>query len=178
MFFLRQSFTIKWSFQMSWPSAYPWLVYSESENIVRLNPTYTAAGVLVNSALNNFNKATDILKEHHKKEYHIAMPVKVENFIMIMQEPQKAISSIIDTQRSTLIEKNWKLLHSIISCIVYCDRQNIALRGHVESTRDEENNPGNFLALLKFRPDAGDEILANHFSQATNRARYTSPTIQ
>ena len=125
--------------------------------------------------LKNFNKATDILKEHHKKEYHIAASVKAENFIKIVQKPLKAISSIIDTQRSTLIEKNRKLLHSIISCIVYCGRQNIALRGHVEST-DGENNSGNFLALLKFR--AGDEVLANHFSQATNRVKYTSPTIQ
>ena len=139
--------------------------------------TYNAAGVLVSSALTNFNKATDILKEHHRKEYHIAASVKAENFIKIMQKPQKAISSIIDTQRSTLIEKNRKLLHSIISCIVFCGRQNIALRGHGEST-DGENNAGNFLALLKFRADAGDEVLANHFSQATNRAKYTSPTIQ
>lgn len=77
-----------------------------------------------------------------------------------------------NTQRSTLIEKNRKLLHSIISCIVFCGRQNI-----VDST-DGVNNPGNFLALLKFRADAGDEVLANHFSQATNRAKYTSPTIQ
>ena len=28
------------------------------------------------------------------------------------------------------------------------------------------------------RADAGDEVLANHFSQAANRAKYTSPTIQ
>ena len=138
---------------------------------------FITAGVLVNSALKNFTKATDILNEHHKKEYHIAASVKAKNFIKIMQELQKAISSIIDTQRSTLIEKNRKLLHSIISCIVYCGRQNIALRGHVESN-DGENNPGNFLALLKFRADESDEVLANYFSQATNRAKYTSPTIQ
>lgn len=81
--------------------------------------TYNAAGVLVSSALRNFNKATDILKEHHKQEYHIAASVKAENFTKIMQKPQKAISLIIDAQRSTLIEKNQKLLHSIISCIVY-----------------------------------------------------------
>jgi len=124
--------------------------------------TYNAPGVLVSSALKSLNKATDILEEHHK-EFHIAVSVKGENLIKIMQKPQKAISSIIDTQRSTLIHKNPKLLHSIISCIVYCGRQNIALRGHVEST-DGGNNPGNFLALIEFRTDAGDEVLTNHFS--------------
>ena len=35
----------------------------------------------------------------------------------------------------------------MILSIVYCGRQNIALRGNVESTKDEENNPDNFLAL-------------------------------
>jgi len=34
------------------------------------------------------------------------------------------------------------------------------------------------LALLTFRAYAGDEVLANHFIQATNPANYTSPTIQ
>ena len=75
--------------------------------------------------------------------------------------------------------QRWRLdsLASIISCIVYCSRKKYCLRSHVKPT-DGENNPGNFLALLKFRADAGDEVLANHFSQATNRAKYTSPTIQ
>ena len=85
--------------------------------------TCTADGALVNSALKNFNKATD------KKEYLIAASLKEENFMKIKREPQKTISSIMDTQRSTLIEKNRKLLNSMISCIVYCGRQNIAPRG-------------------------------------------------
>ena len=38
--------------------------------------------------------------------------------------------------------------------IVYCGKQNIALRGNVESTEDDENNPRNFLALQKFRAKA------------------------
>ena len=84
------------SFQTSWQSTYPWLVYSESEDggfckYCMLFATNTAAGVLVKSPLKNFNKATDILKQHHKKEYHIAATVKAENFIRIMQEPQTAI---------------------------------------------------------------------------------------
>ena len=104
--------------------------------------------------------------------------MKADNFIKIMQEHQKEISSLIDTQRSTLIEKNRKLQHSITLYTVYCGRKIIALRGHLESTKDEENDPGNFLALLNSRADAGDNVLANHFSQATNRTMYTSPTIK
>ena len=55
------------------------------------------------------------------------------------------------------IAKNRKLLQSIISRMVCCGQQNIALQGHNESLSDEGNNP---LALVKFR------------------AKYTSATIQ
>ena len=48
--------------------------------------TYTADGVLVYSAVKNFNRGTDILKEHHKKQYQIDASVKKENFIKIKQE--------------------------------------------------------------------------------------------
>ena len=48
--------------------------------------TYTADGVLVYSTVKNFNRGTDILKEHHKKQYQIDASVKRENFIKIMQE--------------------------------------------------------------------------------------------
>lgn len=79
------------SIKKSWQSAHPWLVYRESEDggflkYCTMFSTYTAAGVLVNSALKNFNKGTDILKEHRKKQYQIDASVKKENFIKIMQE--------------------------------------------------------------------------------------------
>ena len=81
--------------------------------------TCNTAGVLVSSALKNFNKATGVLKEHHKKEYHIAASVKVENFIKIMQKPQKAISSIRYSKINTDREKSeaavqYHLVHSLL----------------------------------------------------------------
>ena len=38
--------------------------------------------------------------------------------------------------------------------------------------------PGNFQALLKFRCDAGDVALADHFSKCAKNATYTSKTTQ
>lgn len=79
------------SIKKSWQSAHPWLGYSESEDggflkYCMMFWTYTAAGAVVNSALKNFNRGTDILKEHHKKQYQIDASVKKENFIKIMPE--------------------------------------------------------------------------------------------
>ena len=34
------------------------------------------------------------------------------------------------------------------------------------------------MALLKFRAEAGDDVLAVHLNEATDRAKYTSATIQ
>ena len=61
-------------------------------------------------------------------------------------------------------------------------RQGIALRGH----RDDHtqvvsalhSNHGNFLALLQFRVEAGDQVLDNHMKTAQGNAQYTSKTIQ
>ena len=56
-------------------------------------------------------------------------------------------------------------------------RQNIPLRGHREHG-DSHSNPGNFHALLDFRIDAGDAVLADHFITAPSNAQYDSPQIQ
>ena len=41
-----------------------------------------------------------------------------------------------------------------------------------------DSNPGNFQALLKFRCDAGDVALADHFSECARNATYRSKTTQ
>ena len=51
------------------------------------------------------------------------------------------------------------------------------MRGHQEQA-DSNTNPGNFRALLEFRIDAGDNVLADHFKSGAQNARYISPQIQ
>ena len=68
--------------------------------------------------------------------------------------------------------------------VIFCGRQEISLRGHgddwkhVKEAPDE--NPANFLALLQFRIQSGDTILAEHLQSAHQHrnALYTSKTIQ
>lgn len=87
---------------------------------------YAAPSVLVNSAMKYFNKARGILKGHNKKAYHITASVKAENFIKIMQEPQKAISLVFDVERSALMEKNpeavpqYHLMFNVLWAAEYC----------------------------------------------------------
>ena len=181
----KQNFKMR-SFQASWLKTYPWLAYSESEDggyckccvlLAHLASNITT-GALVKLPMKNWNKAMDILKDHQKKEYHTTASLRADDFLQTAERPETSITSIIDNEAARHIAKNRKLLRSIISCIVFCGKQNIALRGHNESLSDEGNNPGNFLALLKFRAEAGDDVLAIHLNEATDRAKYTSATIQ
>ena len=65
---------------------------------------------------------------------------------------------------------------STIKTLLCCSHQNITLRGHREG--NNSSNPGNFRALLDFRVDSGDDVLAQHFSSAPKNAQYTSHRIQ
>lgn len=61
-------------------------------------------------------------------------------------------------------------MKAIIAAAELCGCQGIALRGH----RDDVNyDGGNHQALLKFRCDAGDTVLAEHFMKC---ARHSTTT--
>ena len=57
------------------------------------------------------------------------------------------------------------------------------MRGHHYEDSDilmveSDRNPGNFLALVRFRMESGDVVLQNHISSAPANAMYVSPQIQ
>lgn len=80
--------------------------------------------------------------------------------------------------RIAQIEYNRRILRSIVSSAIFCGKQNIALRGHMESSTDKNcKNRGTFLALLDCG-EAGDEIIAKHLREFARNAAYTSSTIQ
>lgn len=62
--------------------------------------------------------------------------------------------------------------------IVFCGQQNIALRGHrddatnVERDINELENHGNFWAVLNFRVDVGDNVLAEYLGTAPWKTTY------
>ena len=65
--------------------------------------------------------------------------------------------------------------------LIFCGQQNIPLQGHRDDGQLSTNsviNDGNFRALLRFRIDAGDEILEIHLKNSSSRATYISKTTQ
>ena len=62
--------------------------------------------------------------------------------------------------------------------IIFCGRNNIALRGQRDDDPTNASLSGNFQALLEFRVQSGDQILQNHLQTAPRNATYISKTIQ
>ena len=85
-----------------------------------------------------------------------------------------------DIHRNT-VELDRQKLRSIIKTVVLCGKQNMALRGHRDDSShldESSGNSGNFQALLNFRVEAGDKVLANHFANGPRNTIYCSKTIQ
>lgn len=82
-----------------------------------------------------------------------------------MQQRRPSVCDMVHSAHAQLIQKNRLKLMSILKCVVFCGKQNIALRGHRDDKKSTESgcNPGNFRALLKFPVESGDTILKEHF---------------
>lgn len=93
---------------------------------------------------------------------------------------------IIDTARVRQAKENRKKLGPIIKTIIFCGRNGLPLRGHrdwgqisgTNESKEDNHHDGNFRQLLKFRIDAGDEILKEHIESSANNALYMSPKKQ
>ncbi len=181
---------VKRRFQMCWLCKYNGLVYSESTNggyckycVLFATSGPNELGVLVNKPLTNFKKAIEKLNNHFftKRFHRVAVQVA-----MLFQKVQlnqiTSINQQISTLRQERVKQNRLKLRSIVETVVFCGRQGIALRGHRDDHSQVKSTPlsnhGNFLALLQFRIQAGDQVLQNHFKCAAKNALYTSKTIQ
>ena len=103
--------------------------------------------------------------------YHKRAVVDYEAFMKVMTQKQPSIQQQLREITQETIANNRKKLYSIIETILLCGRQNIALRGHRDSSTDlERNSDGNFWALLQFRVLAGDTVLGE---KAPRNAMYT-----
>ena len=143
-------------------------------------------GVLVNRPITNFKKALEVFRNHADMDHHKDAVVRAEGFLITMVYKQPDIRHTLNKVMDERIKKNRLKLTSIFETVLFCGRNNIALRGHRDNATDVEKdtytseNPshGNFRALLQFRVQAGDTILADHIATAAHNATYTSPGIQ
>jgi hypothetical protein len=77
-----------------------------------------------------------------------------------MKDPSTDILHLIDQTRNKQVEDNRRRILPVIKTVIFCGRQELALRGHRDSgslqVESPQNNDGIFRAALRFRVDAGD----------------------
>ena len=83
------------------------------------------------------------------------------------------------------VQKNRNALAPIVDTNKLCSRQNLPLRSHRDSAKEQPkvgmsglNSSGNFVELLHYRCRGGDTDLKHHLESAAQNARYISPEIQ
>ena len=133
---------------------------------------------LYKSPLKDWVSASTKFKEHQlNSEFHKAVVGCTEDFLRVQQGKMPSISQQLSDIYCNTVELNRQKLRSIIKTVV----QNIALRGHRDDTshiEEASGNPGNFQAPLNFRVEAGNKVLANHFTNGLRNAAYCSKMIQ
>ena len=76
------------------------------------------------------------------------------------------------------IARNRRTKGSLFKTVIFCGRNNIALRGRQDDDPSNKNLQENFQTLLAFRIDCGDHTLKGHLDTAPTTARYISKTTQ
>ena len=88
-----------------------------------------------------------------------------------MTMKKKDIKEQLDSAISDLIQINRSKLTSILKAIIFCGTHDIALRGN-------HSNGGNFEDLLRFGTESGDQVLKDHITTHSGKAKYTSHRVQ
>lgn len=138
-------------------------------------------GQLCTKPLNKYKKALEVFKKHSNNDYHKFSIIKADDFKNIVESTEKSVAVKLNLNVQKQIEENRKKLVPIVNTIFLCGRQNFPLRGHRDDgdlIQNSVNNEGNFRELLKFRIDAGDDVLKNHLQNCPKNASFISKTTQ
>lgn len=180
-------------FKYQWLQRWKWLAYSPSNDGVLCKYCCLFAGagagkgsqdlgILVKRPFSNWNKAAETFNSHENHGYHRRCREAADFFRGTMEKEVQPVDLQVDTAASRLIEENRSALRPIISTVLFCGRQGLALRGDNDSgpvsLTEPSTNDGNFRALLRFRVQSGDETLRKHLEGAARNATYVSSIIQ
>ena len=91
------------------------------------------------------------------------------------QQHKTTLAHRMDRLGEQTLRSNRHYIKTIAEIILLCARQEIALRGHIESAQSQ--NPGNFKAILDLVAKH-DESFHQSYEGAARNAVYTSPEIQ
>lgn len=140
-------------FKESWYSEFNWVEYSPITDAAFCYPcrlfcqhksgrgeeSFTKLG------MNNWKKALEKFRKHENSEMH----QKSKQFLNEYRKAGSTVADSLSSAHTKMVEMNRRYLKFIIENILFLGKQNLALRGHDESTASF--NRGNFIELLELR---------------------------
>jgi len=169
----------KRAFNLKYLEMYDWMIYSPKHKgvfckfciLFKPNVHRGKQGSFIITPFTKFYQIIEESKKHEKTQWHNDSKVTAKLFLDSMNSKKINVMEQINSSVHKEIKDNRKKLRPIIKSILFCGQHDIALRGN---TADK----GNFVDLLKFRIDSGDNILSNHFDTASGKSKYVSHRIQ
>ena len=137
----------------------------------------------VRSPFINYIRAVEKMQHHFNiAPIHRRAVADATALAQVMRGKEVSVNRQASTALAERVKVNKEKLVSIAKTVEFCARQGIALRGHRDDHFDPkksyDESDGNFSNLLRFRIDAGDTVLKQHFDSAAGNARYVSKTVQ
>ena len=135
------------------------MIYSRQENggyclscvlSARSTDVHKGKGALVETTFNKFKKMYDVCDTHAEREYHKDAVATCEAFVQVMSGGRESVIVQLRDRARETIQNDRKKVCSIVKTIILCGWQNIAFRGHCDSSTDFEGpqsdstNHGNF----------------------------------
>ena len=111
-----------------------------------------------------------------KCEMHTFSVLAMDNFLRNMTRESLPTDHQINNLLPQQIKRNREILKSLFKTIIFCGRNNIALRGPRDDDPQNASLSGNFQALLEFLNDSGDQTLQLHLKPAPRNVTYSSKT--
>ena len=159
-------------FRHAWLVKYaPWLAYSSKlKGAVCIYCILFAQkvhrgfqGAFITTAFRKYKDFNECARNHMSSSWHMCSQQGAENFMAVKRNPNKEIVCQLDDFIKRIVEANRQKLFSILSTILLCGTNDLALRG-------KEGSKGNMHQLLNFRIEAGDKITKNDLDTAAKNA--------
>jgi hypothetical protein len=181
------------SFKFNWLEDNKWLAYSEKFDggfckfCVMFAPSFVTKADqrllgFVTTPLKKFKDAKEMFRLHESTQYHKRSVEFAEEFSKVYNHEKEDIRNQLSSHRKIAVETNRRRLRHIVACVEFCGRQELPLRGKVDSGSFDISKcspqEGTFRAALRLRISERDEVCQSLFQCAPRNATYMSPQIQ
>ena len=123
-------------FRFQWLRDHNWLVCSPSRDggycipCVLFSTDKCSQGQLVNALLTNFARVVTTFSEHAKQLTHLKLVATLAEVKYRFSHSAPSVDQQLSSNASQILLHNKAKLTSIMKTVVFCAKQNIALRGH------------------------------------------------